>query len=341
MIQDEILSITLGNLLQNLEGYWWSAPITLLVFLLVYFFMNPDKIAIWSSIIASLFEKISKRSARHSVASDIQSRISSYIKGNHASRIFPYGLKFKWIKGNDFSSYVEEEDVVVIMGYHDNNAKNFVNAIRQYTSKAFLPDIRHELPPAILTAAELTIQEKIIKEKRPDALDVFTDEILQQITNEEIKTMHFKFKQLDMLGYFDNIFLTESVFVGQRLQGLDSNQKNQEIKGFLNFLKDIEDESVPLVYNGDVFRVQIILVARYITRLRGGVKPYIDRAKEAQEKKLTSLYVTGRDTNIEFVDEIVDEIKNEGIGMLEWIRSFKTQDSKKNRRNAKMILFRL
>ena len=51
--------------------------------------------------------------------------------------------------------------------------------------------------------------------------------------------------------------------------------------------------------------------------------------------------MTGRDKNIEFVDEIVDEIKNEGIGVLEWIRSYKTQDSRKNRRNAKMILFRL
>ena len=188
--------------------------------------MNPDKIAIWSSIIASLFEKISKRSARHSVASDIQGRISSYIKGNHASKIFPYGLKFKWIKGNDFSSYVEEEDVVVIMDYHNNNAKNFVNAIRQYTSKAFLPHVRHELPLEVLAAAELAIQEKIIREKRPDALDVFIDEILQpQITNTEIKSLYSKFKQLDMLGYFDNIFLTESVFVGQRLQGLVTNQK--------------------------------------------------------------------------------------------------------------------
>ena len=222
--------------LKNLVDFWWSVPITILLSLLFYFFTHPDKIAIWSSLIASMFEKLSKRSARHGVASDIQGRISSYIKNNNADKILPYGLKFKWIKNDDSSSYIEEEDVIVIMDYHNNNARNFVNAIRQYTSKAFLPMIRHELPLEILTASELAVQEKIILEKRPDALDIFRNEVLptQINNNTEIKSIYDEFQQLDMLGYFDNIFLIETIFAGQRLQGLTPKQRVKEIKDFLH-----------------------------------------------------------------------------------------------------------
>ena len=320
MTKDIILQDVFVSMFQNFVDFWWSLPIAILSYLLFYFFTHPDKIAIWSSLIASMFEKMSKRSARHSVASDIQGRISSYIKNNHADRILPYGLKFRWIKDDDSSSYIEKEDVIVIMDYHNNNARNFVNAIRQYTSKAFLPMVRHKLPSKILTAAELTIQEKIIQEKRPDALDVFRQEMLpEQIDNDDkIKSFYEEFKQLDIFGYFDNIFLTEFVFVGERLHGLDLNQKTNEIKNFLAFLKNIGNEDVPLDYHSDVFCVQIILVAKAYKRYSQGITPYIKRAEEAYSEKINSLYVTGREQNMNFVDEIIDEIKEKKIGTMEW-----------------------
>lgn len=331
------------GMLQNFVDFWWSLPIASLLFLLMYFFTHPDKIAIWSSLIAALFEKLSKRSARHSVSSDIQGKISSYIKNNDAGKILPYGLKFKWIKGDDFSSYVEEEDVIVIMDYHNNNARNFVNAVNQYVSKAFLPTVRHELPPEILAAAELTMQEKIIQNKRPDALDIFQDEVLPaHTTNRDVvKANHTRFKELDILGYFDNIFLTEVVFAGQRLQGMGLDQKIKEIQEFLVFLQNIENEETPLIYHGDVFRVNVILVAKLITRGLYGIAPYLKRAKEASSQNANSLYVTGREKNIGFVDDVVNKIKEESIGKLEWVRSYTTRDRERNKKNAKMALFRL
>ena len=312
-----------------------------LLYLLVYFFTHPDKIVIWSSLVASLFEKVSKRSARHSVASDIQGRISSYIKNNHASEILPYGLKFRWIKDGNSSSYIEEGDVIVVMDYHNNNAKNFINALRQYTSKAFIPMIRHELPPEILSAAELIIQEKIIREKRPDVLDVFRDEILPRQTSDSTRLIYDKFKQLDTFGYFDNIFLTEFVFAGNLSYGLEPAQKASEIKGFLEFLKNIENEDVPLDFHGEIFHTSIILVAKPYKRHSQGTAPYIRRAEKARDSGANSLYVTGREQNMDFVDDVVDGIKMKKIGTPVWSRDYKTLDKKRRRKNAKMALFRL
>ncbi len=343
MTKDIILQDVFVSMFQNFVDFWWSFPIIILSYLLFYFFTHPDKIAIWSSLIASLFEKLSKRSARHSVASDIQGRISSYIKNNHADGILPYGLKFRWIKNDNFSSYVEKDDVIVIMDYHNNNARNFVNAIRQYTSQAFLPVIRHELPSEILTAAELTIQEKIIREKRPDALNIFNEEILsgQIDNNDEIKLFYDEFTQLNIFGYFDNIFLTEFIFTGKRLHELDLNQKTNEIKNFLTFLRNMENENFPLDYHGDVFCVQIILVAKPFIKQTHGTAPYIKRAERAYSEKANSLYVTGREPNMDFVDEIIEEITEKKIGTMEWNRNYKTLDKKKKKRNAKIALFRL
>ena len=56
---------------------------------------------------------------------------------------------------------------------------------------------------------------------------------------------------------------------------------------------------------------------------------------------LSSLYVMGWEQNMDFVDKIVDEIKSKNIGKFNWTRSFKTLDSKKNKKNAKIALFRL
>ena len=319
------------------------SPTLILAIFVLYVFLHPDKIQAWSSMFTSIFEKINKRSARHTVSSDIQSRILSFVKNNNAQQILPYGLKFKWIRGSNSSSYIESNDVIVIMGYSDNNARNFSNAIQQYISKAFLPEIRHELPHSVLTAAELIMHEKMIHDKRPDALDIFRDEIFPTRVQENttIRSIYDKFRKLDKLGHFDNIFLTELIFAAPRLNGLDPNQMINEIKNFLIFLQNIPNEQVPLEHDTDVFSVQIILAAKSHIKHHEGTSPYIKRAKTASSMRLNSLYVMGWEQNMDFVDEIVDEIKSKNIGKFNWTRSFKTLDSKKNKKNAKIALFRL
>ena len=72
-----------------------------------------------------------------------------------------------------------------------------------------------------------------------------------------------------------------------------------------------------------------------------GTSPYIKRVNTASSMGLSSLYVMGWEQNMDFVDKIVDEIKSKNIGKFNWTRSFKTLDSKKNKKNAKIALFRL
>ena len=106
-------------------------------------------------------------------------------------------------------------------------------------------------------------------------------------------------------------------------------------------MKGIDDEKKPLDHHSNIFHVKIILVAKALKRYLQGAEPYINRARQAPLEKTDSLYVTGRENNMGFVDEIIDKIKAENIGRLEWTRNYKTLDGKRKKKNAKMALFRL
>lgn len=344
---DEILSTTTLNLVQQIVELWWSAPITALASMLIYFLIKPEKVEKWSSIFARLFASFSKRSERHTVSADIQSRISSYVKNNNVNDILPYGLKFKWIEEKNASSYLEGEEVIIVMDYHNNNAKNFVTAIQEWTSKSLLPNVRNDVPSPIMKATELLMQEKIIYSQRSDALEFFKKEVLPAKIMEEAKIKKFRerFDLLDQSGYFENIFLPELAFAGGRLHGMENHKKYSEFEFLLNLLEYVltrepDDESKPLEYSGDVFKIWLILVAKGFRMRLGDTSPYLRRAKEAIDKKFDSIYVTGREQNMKFTQEVIDEIKSKDIATFKWIRDFKTRDWKHKKKNAKMALFR-
>ena len=110
--------------------------------LIIYMIAHPEKIEKWHGLFARLLSFISKRAERQSVSSDIQARLYSFIKSFHLDDVLPYKIRFKWITGSNFESYVNEGEVIIIMDNHKNNARNFVNAIVAYTTQAFLPSVR-------------------------------------------------------------------------------------------------------------------------------------------------------------------------------------------------------
>ena len=262
----------------------WLSYIPIALFI-IYAFKNPEKIELWSSIITRVFSRFSKKAERHSISADIQSRLSSYIKNYSVEGVLPYGIKFKWVDKGNFESYVEEGDVIVIMDKHENNSRNFLNAIVAYTSQALFPKVRQYLPSDFLIASELLVQEKLIREKRPDALTIFKNEIeperIKSLTG--IKKMKEKLDSMDKSGYFETVLLPEVTHASPRLQELTTNEITVEVHSFVTYLEQIVnrkpgDESHNLWYDGKSFHVAIILIAKHFKMLSEGIKPYLNRA---------------------------------------------------------------
>lgn len=318
-------------IIEGLKGEAGWVAASGLVGILVYFLKNPSKVAQWASMITGLLEKISNRSARHSAAVDIQGKLAAFIKSAHMESIMPYGLKIRWIvKGSD-ESYTDKSDVVVIMKYRRNSDRNFVVAARHYASRALLPSIRHDLPYELISAAELVVQEKMIRAQRPDALGIFMDEVVPSIihANKTTRCLHKSLCRLDRLGFFSNILLNEITLRRDSLLDLDAGARADEVRNLGKFLERFWDrasgEDVPLGHNGRVLRVDIILVARPETKMEFGTAPYLSRAKRALSQGYNSVYVTGRSEDGGFVKQVVEELKEDMPEKFEWVRRYRSR----------------
>ncbi len=243
----------------------------------------------------------------------------------------PYGLKIKWIvKGND-ESYTDKSDVVIIMEYRVNSDRNFIVASRHYTSRALLASIRHDLPHELIDAAELVVQENMIRSQRPNALGIFKDEVVPTTIqgNETTRRLHKSLCRVDRLGFFANIFLNEITLRGKALSDLDANALADEVHNLAMFLERFWDrasrEDVPLTYNGKVFKVNIILVARPETKAEFGTDPYVSRAKRALSQGFHSVYVTGRSEDGGFMMHVIKELKNNMPEKFVWVRKYRSR----------------
>lgn len=354
MTSHEILNV-LTELTKSITGFdfqplidiWPAYPTIVLVIFVIGIFAFPEKYDRWSSIFARIFSFASKRMERNSVSSDIQGRIASFVKEYKDDDVLPYGIKFDWVKGDEFSSYVKNNEVVIMMDYHKNNARNFLNAVKLYTSKALLPKVRHEIPENLMIATELIFQEKMIYEKRSDILDEFRHEVIPAKTqgNKKIESYLEKLNKFDNAGFFDTMYLSELGYAGNRLKGMTDEQKKVEIEKLMNLLdwvidRDPNDFSKPLNVDGLVFKTWLILVAIPHNIKAYGLTPYILRYKEAISKKHDSIFITARDPNIKYLEKISDEIKKMETSKLVWKKDYKSSDRKKKRKDSTMFLFR-
>lgn len=299
--------------------------------LIVHLLMNPAKAEKWGAILAGLAEKANTRAALHAAASEAQSATSAYVKKTDSKDILPYGLKVNWVKENTVESYVDKrhDNVVVIMQYKKNRSRDFVTVIREYTSKAFIPMVRHDIPSQIVTAAELVIQEKIIRAERMDALEIFKEEVLpfQIGSNRELDALHKALKRVEEMGFFENIFLNEILVAGEGLKTFDEDIKTKEIDDLIEFLmtfyKRAPGEYITLEHNRKLFKLSVILVAKTASMRAGGADLYAKRANMSLSQGLRSIYVTGTKDDRKYVVKVVDHISRDGTLVLEWIRDYK------------------
>ena len=329
---------------QQIVDWLWPPSLITLAFLFIYMIFNLDKAENLASKITRIFSYFSMKAERHTIATDIQSKIRVCRKDNIIGEILKHGIKFKWVTDEQNSSYMDGDDVVVIMNHHSNNAQNFLNAILQYTELAVLPDVRNEIPPKIMLPITLVVQDKIIREQRPEAVPMFRDGVMHNAIVKEppLEPTIEKLKQLDKAGWFVPIYLNEIQHIGSRLYELNDEQKNNTLNKFLEFLMTIvvrpPKSNVPLSFKNKIFGLNIILVAIPKNIASEDIDVYIDRVKHATIHEFDSIYVTGRGVNTDFTRKVIDAIKAKNIAKHIWTKKHEYKD--KRGITALLALFR-
>lgn len=298
--------------------------------LILYFFKNPDKfergMAVFYRIaytLSSSFPKIKYKIDRNAVASSIQDSVNGVCEqiDKQAPDVLPHALKIEWVQSETPESFIKNGRCIVRLKHYANQDRNIVDSTLWYLKAGLLPGSRSYLDRTLRESCEFKVATQVFIAKRDTgAYDYFFENILNPALN-----AHVDLKQdlqvlddLESVGFFTRVFLTEVKQTGEKLLGtMPTHAIQQELRNLAVFLQTIANkerhEKVPLIFNGVKVKAAVVLVADKKIIDKYGIRPYINRTARRVREGYDSIYVNG--WGEEFIKKVL-EIKSKIEGDL-------------------------
>ncbi|MFH0803112.1 MAG: hypothetical protein V2A78_12115 [bacterium] len=278
--------------------------------IVIFLFLNPDKFERWMALfykflyfISSGIPKLSRRIDSYTVASSIQDTVNSICENinKDSPNVFPHPLKIEWVKTENKDSFIKDGKVVVCLKSYKNQSKNIVDATLMFLKVGLLPKARSFLDVTLRAGCEFKVAAGIFSARRDtNAYDYFIDTVLNPaISGDSNLSKDLQLlEDLDSVGFFTRVFLTEVKATGEKLLGtIPTTAVKQELRIFAKFLQTIAnkrpEEDVPLHIKGLKVNVAVVLIARRDKLTAFGIEPYIKRISRCVEEGYESIYVTG------------------------------------------------
>ncbi len=153
--------------------FFWGYPI--LISIIIYFLLNPEKVEKWGAILLKAFAYFSVRAEKKHISLDIQSYVNSFQRqvNSECEGLLPYGIKIEWVSEEITpESFLAEGKVIIRLGHHKNRDENIIRVILEYVSQALVPEIKHHMAKEVRQAIDFTVVKKILN-KTPSALNRF------------------------------------------------------------------------------------------------------------------------------------------------------------------------
>lgn len=324
-----------------------SVPLIAIIGILTYFVKNPEKVEKWSSLIAKGISWAGSRWENASVAKDIQADINGFVRKTNAgmkSSILPYGVKVSWISSTSREAFVKEGKVIVKMQKHQNQAKNFLYALMEWTHKGLLPESRHLMNATVLRSIDFAFINKVLSEtNRHDSRQLFIDEFYESEVPKGslIEKYCTAFNKLDYMGMFTGVVLPEYSLLGHHVgSSLPNEETKLETIGFATMLerlsRKVSGKDVSPNYMGKNIKCSIVLIAKVEKYFEQGLSPYLSFINKCCEQGYGSIYVVGTGAeNISIVEKIRDAYEQSKKISFVWE---KTQTLKNN--ESKVLFFK-
>lgn len=298
---------------------------------------NLDKLEKLVAWIYRTFSWMNKRWEYGRAATDVQATINTAGKeiNKQAQNILPHAMKIEWAKDvQAVETFLRKGEVIIKMGYSKDQNRNLVVATLAYVEKDLLPNTRPYVDKTLIKAADYTIAKEVFTSSGRDAA---TSLFLQDCLEPEIAAGSklgddcIMLEQINNVGYFSRIFLTQLRFLGDKLFPAAPNPAVQrETRGFAEFLTVIvtkeRGEDADLDFTHPRIRVKVMLVARKETK-EWGTSLYDRRIKEAQSDGIEYVYIAawGEDNN-RFAERVAREQETAGrltvLSISRFVRSF-------------------
>jgi hypothetical protein len=253
-------------------------------------------------------------------------------------------VKVSWVSSTSREAFVREGKVIVKMQKHQNQARNFLYALMEWTHKGLLPESRHLINDTVLKSVDFAFINKVLSEtNRHDSKQLFLDEFYESEAprGSLIEKYCTAFNKLDSMGIFTGVVLPEYSLLGQRVgSSLPTEEIRAETIGLATMLerlsRKVSGKDVSPNYLGKNIKCSIVLIAKVEKYFEQGLSPYLSFINKCCEQGFSSVYVAGIGTeNILIVEQIKDAYERSKKLSFVWE---KTQVLKNN--ESKVLFFR-
>ena len=227
-------------------------------------------------------------------------------------------VKLEWIPVEEEESIVLEENQVVIrLGYNMDENRNYVEAIMRFLEYGFIPTTKTYLNKNLRKALILELIHKTMLDRGNEAFNYYNQYHLAQELDDPT-TMDYmeKTKLINRKGFFTPILLKELNELSNRLARTRERQTSQldtEIDNFIIFLYNIANKESykqqyrrdpPLDFIETFIKVTVILAKDNIS----GHKNAID---VGLKKGAKNVYIAGAGSNIDITKKIYKDFLND------------------------------
>lgn len=318
---------TIEDLLGRLLAGFIGAAIIVGGVLLAWIYAA-ERVVIVLSKMASLFGGASQVIRKRVTKGLVEGRIN--IGRRSLNRLtpgtLPYPAKIRWVNPDNVESYLQEDNVIVRMSYHDNPHRNLVLAGLLYMNAGLLPESRQYLRRPFQQALDLlAVEEMLVRAGEREALLYFRREILPEELehDDSLSDTHELLGRLSDAGYLGRILLPELVDYPVRIRHAAPRSRHlEETRRFVEYLHRLTatiyleyflpscPDRPPLDFWDNHIKVSFILVGRAELLETMGYKAYLRRIEICRSSGAQTIFLLGSGRAAAAVREIARSAKS-------------------------------
>jgi hypothetical protein len=313
-----------------LLGGFIGAAITVGCMLLAWIYAA-ERVVIVLSKVASLFGGASQVIRKRVTKGLVEGRINLARRSLNSLTpgILPHPAKITWVNPDNAESYLQEDNVIVRMSYHDNPHRNLVLAGLLYMNAGLLPESRQYLRRPFQEALDLlAVEEMLIRAGERDALLYFRRETLPEELDcdERLSDAYELLGRLSDTGYLARILLPELVDYPMRVRAAAPRSYHfEETRRFVEYLHRLtgtiyleyflpsSPDRPPLDFWDNHIKVSFILVGRPELLERIGHKAYLRRIEMCRSSGAQTIFLLGSGRAAAAVPGITRSAKSAGL----------------------------
>ncbi len=292
------------------------------VFLVVFFLTHPEKVEIWSALIAKALSRIKvwfRGAHKHYVKHELQGRVNEFT--SKVSKQAPYlgatKCRVEWETGDtDKKAFLEGDEVIIRLRREDPDDMNFVHGAYHFVSTALLHKVKRYVSPSHRESIDLFVTTAMLQAEKPSLVSHFLDEYLHPATADaDSKVVRFfdQYSHIDKGGLFYTVLLQELDFLGDKVFG---GRKDDtiiiEVNDLVSFLEGFAGRSIgeemEMKFDRSYCRFALVIVGKSFNVAEGArvFVNYINR--DLAPKDIETVYVLGSAANEPVLNEVCEQL---------------------------------